>query len=110
MGLREVISEHSGKNMAAVLLDIFKDYRIRGNIRYFIANNAELNNTCINIILQVLYPGMLVKKRKACRLRCFSYIINLYAQAFIVGVDAENICKDLAAVYWDQDFKKIELL
>ena len=43
LGLREVIGEHSGENMAAVLLDIFKDYKIRGNIGYFIADNAELN-------------------------------------------------------------------
>ena len=74
------------------------------------ANNAESNDIYINAILQALYPGILAKKRKAYRLCYFSYITNLYAQAFIVGVNAENICKDLAAAYWDQDFKKIELL
>jgi len=44
---------------------------------------------------------MLVKKRKARRLHCFGYIINLYAQAFIIGVNAENVYKDLAAMYRD---------
>jgi len=53
---------------------------------------------------------MSVKKRKAYRLYYFSYIINLYTQAFIIGVNAENIYKDLAAVYYNQDFKRIELL
>ena len=110
MGLHKVIGEHSGKNIVAVLLNIFKDYKIRGNIGYFIADNIELNDTCINAILQALYPEMLVKKRKACRLYCFGYITNLCAQAFIVGVDAENVCKNLAAAYHNQDFKKIKLL
>ena len=101
MGLREVISKYSSENIAAVLLNIFKDYKIYSNIRYFMADNIELNNICINIILRALYLGMLVKKRKARRLRCFGYITNLYAQAFIVGVDAEKVCKDLAAAYRD---------
>ena len=37
--------------MAAVLLKVFKDYKISNNIRYFIANNIDLNNTYIDIIL-----------------------------------------------------------
>jgi hypothetical protein len=28
--------------MAAVLLKVFKDYKISGNIRYFIANNVDI--------------------------------------------------------------------
>ena len=53
---------------------------------------------------------MSVKKQKAHWLCYFSYIINLYAQAFIIGVNAKNIYKELAAAYYNQDFKKIELL
>ena len=51
LGLYKVISKHSSKNIVAVLLKIFKDYRINGNIGYFIADNAKLNNTCIKAIL-----------------------------------------------------------
>ena len=51
LGLYKVISKYSSKNIVAVLLKIFKDYRISSNIRYFIANNIELNNTCIKAIL-----------------------------------------------------------
>ena len=87
--------------MAAVLLNIFKDYKIRSNIGYFIADNTELNNICINAILRALYLGISMKKRKARRLRYFGHIINLYAQAFIIGVNIENICKDLATAYYD---------
>ena len=51
LGLRKVISKYSGENIVAVLLKIFKDYKISSNIRYFIANNAKLNNTYIKVIL-----------------------------------------------------------
>ena len=74
------------------------------------ADNAESNDTCIDAILRALYPGMSAKKRKARRLRCFGHITNLCAQAFIVGVDAEKVCKDLAAAYRDQDLKRIDQL
>ena len=49
--LCEVIGEHTSKNIAAVLLKVFKDYKISNNIGYFIANNADLNDTYINAIL-----------------------------------------------------------
>ena len=77
--LCKIIGKHTGKNIAGVLIDLFRDYRIAGNIRYFIANNTELNNTCINAILYTLYLNILAKLYKGRRLRCFSYIINLYA-------------------------------
>jgi len=46
-----VLSKYSSKNQVAVLIALFTEYNISGNIRYFMANNAELNNTCINAIL-----------------------------------------------------------
>ena len=51
LGLREVYGEHTSKNMAAVLIALFKDYRIIGNLGYFIADNADANNTCIDAVL-----------------------------------------------------------
>ena len=64
--------------MAGVLIDLFRNYRIIGNIGYFITDNAELNDTYINAILSILYLNILVKIRKGRRLRYFGYIINLY--------------------------------
>ena len=61
---REIISEHTNKNMAGVFINLFRDYRIVGNIRYFIANNAELNNMCINAVLYILYSNILIKLYK----------------------------------------------
>ena len=64
LGLCEVIGEYNNKNMASVFFDIFKDYRIYNNIGYFIADNVELNDICIDIIFQAFYLGILVKKQK----------------------------------------------
>ena len=50
LGLCEIHSKYTSKNMAAVLITLFKDYRIAGNLGYFIANNVDINNTYIDTI------------------------------------------------------------
>ena len=62
--LYEIIGKYISKNMAGVLIDLFCDYRIAGNIGYFMTNNVESNNTYINTILYTLYLNMLVKLYK----------------------------------------------
>ena len=62
--LREIISKHTTKNIAGVLIDLFHNYKIAGNIGYFIADNMELNNIYINIILHTLYLNILAKLYK----------------------------------------------
>jgi hypothetical protein len=94
--------------MAGVLIDLFRDYGIAGNIGYFMADNAESNNICIDAVLRALYPNILAKLRKGRRLRCFGYITNLCAQAFIIGSDIEGVCKELATAYREMDFKKVK--
>jgi len=61
LGLYKIISKYTSKNIAGVLIDLFRNYRIIGNIGYFIANNTELNNICINAILYTLYLNILIK-------------------------------------------------
>ena len=105
-----MLSEHSGENQAAILIALFTEYNIGGNIRYFIADNTESNNMCIDAILQALYPNISAKKQKARQLQYFGHITNLYTQAFIVGKDSEKIYKALATAYHDLDFDKVEKL
>ena len=50
LGLREVYNKHTSKNIVAILITLFKDYRIAGNLGYFIANNININNTYINAV------------------------------------------------------------
>ena len=62
--LCKIVDKRTSKNIAGVLINLFYNYRIIGNIRYFIANNTELNNTCINAVLYTLYLNILVKLYK----------------------------------------------
>ena len=48
--LYKIIGEYTSKNIAGVFIDLFRDYGIIGNIRYFIANNAKLNNIYIKVL------------------------------------------------------------
>ena len=50
--------------MAGVFINLFRNYGIAGNIRYFIANNAELNDIYIDVIFCVLYLNISVKLYK----------------------------------------------
>lgn len=54
LGLREVHGEHSGENQAGVPVTLFKEYGICGNIGYFMADNVESNDTCIDAVLRAL--------------------------------------------------------
>ena len=64
LGLREIIGKYTSENIAGVLIDLFRDYRIVDNIGYFIANNTELNDIYIDVILYVLYLNILAKLYK----------------------------------------------
>lgn len=74
------------------------------------ADNAELNNTYINAVLQALYSNISVKQRKARWLYYFGHITNLYAQAFIVGKDSKKIYKQLFTAYRNCDIATVEKL
>ncbi|KAH8621778.1 hypothetical protein IG631_23655 [Alternaria alternata] len=110
LALREVEGEHSGENIAHVLLWVIKYYKSAGQIGYIMADNASTNDTCIISVLQALYPNMSVKQRRRRRLRCFGHIVNLCAQAFLIGKDAEKVCKDPEAAYREGDMKRMKEL
>ncbi|KAM5529528.1 transposase-like protein [Fusarium oxysporum f. sp. phaseoli] len=110
LALRELVGEHSGENMADVLLHIFDDYGISGRIGYFMADNASSNDACIDLVLKALYQNMSRKHRVRRRLRCFGHIVNLCAQAFIMGKDASKTCKDLDSAYREGDYTRIREL
>ena len=50
LGLHEIVSEHTNKNITAILVALFKDYKITSNIRFFMVDNAKSNDTCINTV------------------------------------------------------------
>lgn len=107
LAIREVIGEHTGDNMAAVALKVIKEYKIGKKIVYFMLDNASSNDVCIDLILKRLYPRMSEKKRSQRRLRCLGHVINLAAQIFILGKDAEADLRDLEFYQLQGDFKSI---
>src|SRR5947209_6667996 len=85
IALRSLDGEHTGENMAGLLLKVFREYKIGGYIGFFILDNAFANDTCVDLVLQKLYPQMSTKQRLRRRLRCLGHVINLSAQAFLLG-------------------------
>jgi len=100
-------SEHSGANIAQCVLNVIGEYKFSGKIRYFMLNNATSNNIAVNLILKTLYLKMSVKQRRRHRLRCLSHVVNLCAQAFLLGKKAKSTLEELESAYSKQDFKAI---
>lgn len=107
IALRSLEGEHSGENMAALLLKVFKEYRIGGRIGFFILDNASANDICVDIVLRKLYPGMNAKQRLRRRLRCLGHVINLAAQAFLFGKQSQATLEELEIAHHRHDLATI---
>lgn len=107
IGLREIVGEHSAENIGHQLLRLFIEYGITHLIGFFMCDNAEVNDKCVAYVLKKINPSISKRQIKRRRLRCFGHIVNLCAQAFLMGKDAEKICKDLDAAVREGDWKKI---
>jgi hypothetical protein len=107
LALRQLQGTHNGENLAGVLLQIFDEYDIGKRIGFFMADNADNNDTCVDIMLQELSPPMTAKQRKKRRLRCAGHIVNLCAHAFLMGKDAEKIAKEMDTALREGDLKKV---
>lgn len=107
IALRRLHGEHTGENMAALLLEVFREYKIGGRIGFFILDNASSNDTCVDLVLRKLYPEMNAKQRLRRRLRCLGHIINLIAQAFLLGKQSQETFEQLEIAYHRHDFDQI---
>ena len=107
LAMRRVEGEHSGENMAAVVLKVIREYRIGRRIGYFMLDNASSNDTCVDCVLRTLFPHFTKKQRERRRLRCLGHVINLAAQTFLLGTKAETTIDELEIAYLREDFEKI---
>jgi hypothetical protein len=107
LALRQLEGAHSGENMAGILLQIFNEYGIRNQIGYFMADNHEANDTCVDYVLQELYPWMTAIQWRKRRLRCTGHIINICADAFLMGKDAEKIAREMDTALREGDIKRV---
>lgn len=92
LALRRVKGSHSGENVAHIILQVIDEYDLRSQFGYFVLDNAESNDKCVEVILQSLNPSLQKTHR---RLRCIGHIINLAAQALLLGDDYRVFEADL---------------
>jgi hypothetical protein len=105
IALRYLDGEHTGENMAALLLKVFREYKIGSRIGFFVLDNASSNDTCVDLVLRKLYPWMNKKQRRRRRLRCLGHVINLAAQAFLLGSQPQDTLEQLGLANGRHDFE-----
>ena len=94
LGLCHLMGAHSGANMAEQVVQIIKDYNLIDKIGYFVLDNATNNDTCLEETFDALSLEVQVKTR---RLRCLGHVINLTAQAFLYGENAEAFISEVGS-------------
>lgn len=86
LGMKRMKGQHSGENIAGVIIPVLIEYEVTPRLGVFIADNAGDNDTAIRVILAQLRPDLSIDSRRA---RCLGHIINLAAKAFLFGSDIE---------------------
>ena len=64
LSIRRLNGEHSSANIAQCVLNVIREYKFSGKVRYFMLNNATSNNIAVNLILKTLYPKISVKQQR----------------------------------------------
>jgi hypothetical protein len=92
LGLPQIEGRHSGENLADRVSEIIHEYGFDGRVGYFVTDNAESNDTCLEEL-----PIELGFNKQHRRLRCCGHIINLVARSILFGTDAEAFEEDCQA-------------
>lgn len=98
LGLPRIEGRHSGENLADRVSEIIHEYGFENRIGYFMTDNAESNDTCLEHLSSEL--GF---KKQHRRLRCCGHIINLVARSILFGTDADAFEEDCQAEKEIQD-------
>ncbi|KAL9572117.1 hypothetical protein ACKAV7_003834 [Fusarium commune] len=91
IGVPELSVSHTGTNIAAEILDVIEAYQIQDKIGYFTLDNAENNDTAVEIIGGEL--GFVGKTRRG---RCFGHTLNLSAKSILFGHKADAFERQLS--------------
>ena len=75
--------------MAQCLIQVLQEYEIEDRLGYFVLDNAESNDICIDTVLHEIRPDLNALDRSKRRLRCWGHILNLAAKAFLFGQDPD---------------------
>ncbi|PWI64137.1 hypothetical protein PCL_12103 [Purpureocillium lilacinum] len=91
LGVPELRTRHFGHNIAAEILDVLEAYGIQDRIGYFTLDNAESNDTAMEVIGGEL--GFVGSTRRG---RCFGHTLNLSAKALLFGHKVEAFEEQLS--------------
>src|SRR3954471_20698650 len=105
LGLRGLIGEYSGENMALEILGIIKNFEIGSQVGYFMADNVSSNNTCVEELIMHLGNHFNASEHQ---LHCFGHIVNLVVKALLFGKDVEAFERETINVAQIEDnFKQL---
>jgi hypothetical protein len=85
--IRRIHDSYNRENIIKTIITILLEMGIKDQLDFFIGDNTTINNTIIRAILTYLRPN--IKDPNSRRIRCFNYIINLTAKAFLFSKDAD---------------------
>jgi hAT family C-terminal dimerisation region len=101
LAFRNLLGPHSGENIAGTVQNVCREYDIESQLGCFILDNASNNDTCIATLGKAY--GWNLNEQRQRRLRCLGHIINLVAQAFILGEKKEAFDRALKACEDDRE-------
>ncbi|KJZ71327.1 hypothetical protein HIM_09263 [Hirsutella minnesotensis 3608] len=91
---QSLVLVHRGSNIAAEILDVIEAYGIQDKIGYFTLDNAENNDTAMEIIGAEL--GFIGRTRRG---RCFGHTLNLSAKSILFGHKADAFERQLSGCH-----------
>ena len=90
LGLPRLVGANSGESIAPHVKEVINQYEIGAKLGYFMLDNAESNDTCLEMLAQ-WFPMDVGKPR----LSCIGHIINLVVRAVIFGSNVSRFEAEL---------------
>ena len=78
--------------MAQEVITVIREYDIARRLEFFVLDNAEFNDICVDAVLKAVRPDL---EKKARRLRCLGHIMNLAAQALLFDTDSDAFTAEI---------------
>ncbi|KNG45919.1 transposase-like protein [Stemphylium lycopersici] len=100
LDLRPLKGPHTGENIAKVLSMVIESYDIPATVGFFMMDNANNNDTCIEELAKQ-YPTV----TQQSRLRCVGHILNLIVKALLFGQGVSKLEKELCGASDDDRFE-----
>jgi hypothetical protein len=82
LGLKRLVGSHSGENIAQLLIEAIKTYKLAIVLRFYVLDNARDNDTSLHVVETFLLTQGVIWSVDSHRLHCFGHIISLVARAF----------------------------